>query len=274
MSLTIPGSMFADGRIMRVKDQLCVVGAVCLIVGAAIGSVSTYILTKKKFEREAEEEIEQIREWYSKRFAKNRGAVEDVKTKELIDDKSYWETLTKTGLTDYTQYSSIETTVTSGDISKMKDELDRLNKEVHQDDELDEHMAEREHPEDDEEETAYLENLAANEAIAAEKAEAVAEGRAAYFIELRDFSNEKLWYEKLTWTYYKPDDILADERDLKVDPADRALCVPDNLASYFEAKDVVYFRNDARQTDVEVCVMNDHYEEPPEARGPSVTIIS
>lgn len=260
---------------MRVRDHY-VVGAVCLIVGAAIGSVSTYILTKKKIEREAEEEIEQIREWYSKRFTKNKGAVEDVKTKELIDDKSYWETLAKPGIIDYTKYSSIAATVTStsGDIRKLKDELDRLNKEVHQDDELDEHMAAREHPEDDDEETAYLESLAENEALAAEKAEAVAEGRAAYFIELRDFSNEKLWYEKLTWTYYKPDDILADERDLLVDPTDRALYVPDNLASYFEAKDVVYFRNDARQTDVEVCAMNDHYEEPPEARGPSVTIIS
>lgn len=258
---------------MKVKDQLYVVGAVCLIVGATIGSISTYILTKKKLEQKAEEEIEQIREWYSKRFTKNKGAVEDVQTKELIDDKSYWETLTKPGFTDYTQYSSIELRTSADEIVKMKDELDRLNKEVYQDDELDEHMAEREHPEDDEE-NAYLESLAENETIAAEKAEAIEEGRAAYFIELREFSNEKLWYEKLTWTYYKPDDILADERDLLVDPADRALYVPDNLASYFEAKDVVYFRNDVRQTDVEVCAMNDHYEEPPEAKGPNVTIIS
>lgn len=260
---------------MQIKTKICLVGGACLVVGAAIGSISTYIFTRDKFAREAEEEIERIREWYHKRFAKNEDLVKDIQPESnRLNEHVYSKLVEQQDFTDYTKYVSSEHHVASDDISKMKDEIDRLNKEVHQDDELDEHMAEREHPEDDDEESAYLESLAENDAIAAEKAEAIKEGRSAYFIELSEFSNEKLWYEKLTWTYYEPDDILADERDNRVTPADRALYVPENLSSYFEAKDVVYFRNDVRQTDVEVCIVDDHYEEPPEAKGPNVTIIS
>lgn len=260
---------------MTPKTKLWLVGAVCSGIGVTVGSAVTYILTRDKFERDAEIQIEQIREWYHKRFAKNEELVKDVQPESrLINEQVYTKLVERPDFTDYTKCVSSEHHVASNDISKMKDEIDRLNKEVHQDDELDEHMAEREHPEDDDEESAYLESLAENDAIAAKKAEAIKEGRSAYFIELSEFSNEKLWYEKLTWTYYKLDDILADERDNRVTPADRALYVPENLASYFEAKDVVYFRNDVRQTDVEVCIVDDHYEEPPEAKGPNVTIIS
>ena len=260
---------------MTPKTKLWLVGAVCSVIGVTVGSAATYILTRDKFERDAEVQIEEIREWYHKRFAKNEELVKEIDVETTsMPDSAYNKLAELSCFTDYTKCIPSEHHVASDAISKMKDEIDRLNKEVNQDNELDEHMAEREHPEDDDEESAYLESLAENDAIAAKKTEAIKEGRSAYFIELSEFSNEKLWYEKLTWTYYKLDDILADERDNRVTPADRALYVPENLASYFEAKDVVYFRNDVRQTDVEVCIVDDHYEEPPEAKGPNVTIIS
>lgn len=260
---------------MTPKTKLWLVGAVCSTIGVAVGSAATYILTRDKFERNAEVQIEEIREWYHKRFAKNEELVRELDVETTSPLEGAYTSLAKCScFTDYTEYVSNEHHVASNDISKMKDEIDRINKEVHQDDELDEHMAEREHPEDDDEESAYLESLAENDAIAAEKTAAIKEGRAPYFIELSEFGNQKQWYEKLMWTYYKPDHILADERDLKIDDETRRRYTPENFDSYFGESDVVYFRNDSKQTDVEICLVDDHYEEPPETNGPNVTIIS
>ena len=54
---------------MKVK---CVVA---FIFGAAVGSVASWALTKRKYERKADEEIESMRSYYSERFISNENEV-------------------------------------------------------------------------------------------------------------------------------------------------------------------------------------------------------
>ena len=279
-------SMGYDMR-MEVKIALGVLSG--LITGAGIGSGITYFVMKERNIRQIDKECEDLREFYEEKLAgyskKEPSIIEEAEVKETtphISTRDYDEVKGHESFTDYTNsYMSNEKHVS--DISKMKDDLDRLNKEIH-DDDLDKHMADREYPEDDisddesEDEAAYRESESENDERAAERENAIREGRAPYFIELSEYVNSKQWYNKITWDYYEEDADFVDERGNIVSDEDRDTYIPENFELYVtehpDEGDVIRFRNDIRETDVEVCITSGHYEVPPENHGPTVTYIS
>lgn len=275
---------------MPSRIKLVLAGMGIFSAGVAVGSGVTYKIMKDKTEKKISEECGKIRKWYNDKFSGKTWKLVDPLAEDKPDDgkktpknyitsQEYRKALEEKNYKDYTSYSISVPAEHHSAIEDMKNQLDQLSKEVH-DDDLDEHMAEREHPVDedeapDEETQAYLDSLAENERISQEKEEAIREGRAPYFIELSDFANQKLWYEKLCWTYYYSDDIVGDEDEKPLDKETVFKYIPENFKTYLENDEgVARFRNDAKQTDVEIVRVDWEYKKPDNHDTPTVTYMS
>lgn len=270
---------------MKVEAKIAISILSGLIAGTCMGSGITYFVMKERNIKQIDKECEDLREFYEDKLArysrKTPSLVEKAEVKNTtphISTRDYEEVKEHESFTDYTnKYSSNESRI--HDISQMKNDLDRLNEEIH-DDDLDKHMGDREYPEDDESEddSLYAESEAENEERASNREDAIREGKRPYFIELAEYINSKQWYNKITWDYYEDDKFFVDERGGIVSEEDRMIYIPENFEMYLidhpGVRDILRFRNDARETDLEICICEGHYEEPPENQGPTVTYIS
>lgn len=76
------------------------------VAGAAIGSVATWAVVKTKYEKIAKEEIESVKETFSKRYEREEENEPKIEHEEVVEEKvtdlkRYRETIVENGYTDY-----------------------------------------------------------------------------------------------------------------------------------------------------------------------------
>lgn len=248
-------------------------GALIFTVGALSGAGGMYLVLDKKYEKLLNDEVEDIREHYRTIIVNNfNGASETASTEEPESSKAThiskdeYDVVVKDGAAgaiDYTSFAhhdDIPTAKGAGKdhIASIKDELDKVSRTVH-DDDFDEHMSDRESPED-EEDDEYLEALHESQRIADEQEQAKNEEVEPYPISRSEYFNQKAWYEKLSWNFYQ-DGFVTDEQDEKVEAPE--LFLGPNLLEAFEIDeddpDVAYIRDDQRARDIEVSRLEEEY---------------
>lgn len=242
--------------------------------GGVSGGVGVYLWLRKRFEDETRAEIDEYRRIARKRI---RAAEEYVTDK--LDEKEAEEYIRmcdegEETFTDYTSYfDSHSDKHVEIDTTSIKSELNKLSREV-RDDGFDLHMAEREHPEEDEEEICDMLDDAERLRI---QNEARANDIQPYFIDEDDFTNERTWYSKICLTCYTGDGFVTDDQDdiIPDDEVDRILGGRD-FERWFgkdpRDPDVCYVRNDVLAVDYEICRANSSYSEVyPEDLEPAAT---
>ena len=249
--------------------------------GATVGAGGMYLALDRKYAKLLAQETDDIRSYYRNRIIKLQDILEKKETDEA--DLSEGDPKSSPSITpeeyakiavvdsdgdksfvDYTAFSRHE------DISKIngmkkesakdiRDELDKVSKAVH-DDDFDKHMAEREHPEEDDNE--YEEMIAEidNQQIRDEQQRAKNENILPYAIMRSEYLNQKTWYEKLSWNFYE-DGIVTDEHDDMVHAPAKILGT-DFLEAFGmddSDPDIAYIRNDQLAQDYEVCRIAERY---------------
>lgn len=78
-----------------------------------------------------------------------------------------------------------------------------------------------------------------------------------------DEREEQDAYDDVTFTYFEADDVLCNERDEVVDPADRDRLIGEEHLSKFghgsNSPDLLYIRNDQLEIDFEICLSPNSY---------------
>lgn len=249
-------------------------------IGAAAGGVGVYFALNAKYEKLLDKEVHDVRERYRQRMSKMSLVIDNLRNEKLSDDirkdSIEWYDKNISGdeaKTDYTSYSHeqdipIQTAVSPESISAMKDELDKVSKDAH-DRDFDEHMADREYPEDDipsdeddpmteEEELEYE-----GRKITEEQIKAIREHRDPYLISHDEFLHGEPDYEKIDAMYYTGDDILVDADEEIIEPRDVA--VGKEFKDHFGDPELevdsrlVHVRNDCTRQDFEINLLPEKY---------------
>lgn len=63
-----------------------VVGAIAFALGAAAGSIVTWLLVKKKYEKQAQDDIQEIRDYYAEKYKDKKERVEYTEIRDSSDD--------------------------------------------------------------------------------------------------------------------------------------------------------------------------------------------
>lgn len=249
-----------------------------VVIGAAAGGACSYFYLDKKYEKLLEKEIDDIRGHYRERMARIIAASErsELAKKGVTDHHDpaelskadYNKSVNEHGMTDYTRFAYPKDIPVDGasaeSFEAIKDELENLNKDI-RDEGLDRHMAEREHPEDDDpeemtpEEEEELDGYLNTKAVTEEQLQAIREGRKPYHIPIEEFLEGKDWYTKVDATWYQ-DGILTDSDDEPIECHER--CVGTEFVDWFGSEgdpDVVHVRNDCTQEDFEICRAGEPY---------------
>lgn len=239
--------------------------AAIFVAGAATGAGITYLALNKKYERILNEETKDIRDRYRKRLmvdwekVKETATTEEPKNPSHISSNDYEKKSSDENFTDYTSYAKsadIPTVkgTTHEPTQNLRDELNRVSEAVH-DPDFDEHMAEREFPDDDEDDGLEL-----NARIQDELDRAKNEDIKPYAIGRAEYLNQKGWYDKLSWTLYE-DGIITDERDEVIHHPEKQIGQEFDVAFGFDGEDpdIAYIRNDQRATDYEIMKTPERY---------------
>lgn len=222
--------------------------------GVLAGAGIVYLLIKDKYQKQMVEEIETVRSVYSERIHEmNKKTEESKKEKEpeknaysQISPADYDNKIAEKHFTDYTSFAK----------SQLKEELEKTSETYHNQS-FDEHMAERESPEEDdisEEEEAELESEKREE----EQRAAKESGLLPYPISRDEFLNDKSWYEKHDLNLYS-DGVLTDERDNPIPTHEIEKMIGkefDKIESDLSDPNVIYIRNEAMACDFEICKIN------------------
>ena len=204
--------------------------------GAAIGALICFAILKEKYEELANEEIENIKDYYQKEMEK----IDDAYEEEL-------DNLINTMNRDMYEHDKREGTKTYVDYVKkyspdeiVKDKYydmpypDVIDEDYHEDDEL---------PEDPPENDLQYEK--------------------PFVISREEFDEEYPHFDKITITYYAEDDVLADEQD-EIIPDIEAVVGYDSLSRFGDMSDddcVVYVRNGRLGADYEIILTQESYSE-------------
>lgn len=242
--------------------------------GVAVGGIATYFGMKAKFEKHANDVIREYREYSNGRIQKAQNELNKIIASEKTDEEEYKKKVaSEPEFEDYTAYSHNNTSEDDNGLSRgiseplkgisvdsakaIKADMDALSRDVH-DCDFDEHMAEREAPEEDISE--YDEAMEFNKQMCEE---ALAEGYSDFprMISASEMLNQKQWYSKVTLTYYAGDDVLADDQDEPLeDPMD---IIGEHFKEFFgmneDEPDIIYVRNDDRESDYEVAKVETSY---------------
>lgn len=204
--------------------------------GAAIGALICFAILKEKYEELANEEIENIKDYYQKEMEK----IDDAYEEEL-------DNLINTMNRDMYEHDKREGTKTYVDYVKkyspdeiVKDKYygmpypDVIDEDYHEDDEL---------PEDPPENDLQYEK--------------------PFVISREEFDEGYPHFDKITITYYAEDDVLADEQD-EIIPDIEAVVGYDSLSRFGDMSDddcVVYVRNGRLGADYEIILTQESYSE-------------
>ena len=230
---------------------------IAFLAGAITGGLSVYFLTREKFAKEVQKEVNEYREVARRRireaesFAKKQENIEE----ESIDNysqasNSYDE------FVDYCQFYD-------GDID-IQSEIYKTSELVN-DNDFDKHIAEREFPhEEGDEDPDEIEDILSDQEKLKSLKEARRINKEPYPIDSATFHNTNQWYEKLTFTYFADNDVLTDDREIRINNVDD-IVGNDDWKKFFgvdnDDPDVVLIRNEQRGCDYEICRVFDSYEE-------------
>lgn len=244
--------------------------------GVAVGGIATYFGMKAKFEKHTNDVIREYREYSNGRIQKAQSELNKIIASDKFDKEEYKKKVaSEPEFEDYTSYahnsasnSDIEASrgisgplkgISVDSAKAIKSDMDALSRDVH-DCDFDEHMAEREAPEEDISE--YDEALEFNKLMCEE---ALAEGYSDFprMISASEMLNQKQWYSKVTLTYYAGDDVLADDQDEPLeDPKD---IIGEHFKEFFGMSendpDVIHVRNDDTESDYEVVRVDTSYSD-------------
>lgn len=244
------------------------VGALLGFVGGvAVGGIATYFGMKAKFEKHTNDVIREYREYSNDRIQKTQSELNKIIAHAKFDEEEYKKMVaSEPEFEDYTSYahnsasnSDIKASrgISVNSAKAIKADMDALSRDVH-DCDFDEHMAEREAPEEDISE--YDEALVFDKQM---HEEALSEGYSDFprTISASEMVNQKQWYSKVTLTYYAGDDVLADDQDEPLeDPKD---IIGEYFKEFFgmneDEPDIIYVRNDDRESDYEVAKVETSY---------------
>lgn len=244
--------------------------------GVAVGGIATYFGMKAKFEKHANDVIREYREYSNDRIQKAQSELNKIIASDKFDEEEYKKKVaSEPEFEDYTSYA--HNSASNSDIGAsrgisgplkgisvdsakaIKADMDALSRDVH-DCDFDEHMAEREVPEEDISE--YEEALEFDRQM---HEEALAEGSSDFprTISASEMLNQKQWYSKVTLTYYAGDDVLADDQDEPIeDPKD---IIGEHFKEFFGMSendpDVIHVRNDDTESDYEVVRVDTSYSD-------------
>lgn len=203
--------------------------------GFITGGVAVYFYLNDKYAEISRNEISEYRSEVRGRLRAALDLEEAFKeSKEAYEDKK--ESLS---FTDYTSYFDSE------------EETEEASEES------------EEASEESEEELEYLDSLNEHMKLNNEMEEARKSGLLPYPIERGDFFDDKQWYDKLNYVYYKGDDILADDRDDAIDNPEEL--IGKDFREMFgrdaDDPDVLYIRNEQCSIDFEISRVESCYSE-------------
>ena len=190
-------------------------------IGAAAGFGSGYLIFKNKYEKIADEEIDEVKKYYLEKDLKRLNEAEKMaETNEKM----------KEAINSGVQKAKEEKDKI--DYSKINDESTVIEDKKEDDEEV---RAEEESPEEEEPTKPYM------------KTE-------------DEFLNDKNEYEKLSLTYFTVDDTLADDCDEMVDVEETISTDIYNQISESDDGDY-YVRNPILQVDYEIMKVDQSYKE-------------
>lgn len=253
---------------------------VSFVIGGGVGSGVTYFFLRRAFNRELTNETEKVRRFYIsqiKTFVKNHDET------ETDSNKAYSQAADKTEkFRDYSAfYSKDEATkpqvdgVKKESAEKIKQELERVSEET-KDSDFDNHMAEREHPEesdprlegadDDSDDISSDDDDEEDESQDQYIEEAPKE--TPYVIDETQYLKERDWYDKIAYTYYLGDHIVADNEDESlIYVEDQLGMTNDRIFEWFVKNGVftggdapiLYIRDEQNQVDYEIAPDREAY---------------
>lgn len=211
-------------------------------VGAAVGAAATYILLKNKFEKQAQDDINEMRTEFKKRghalLEELQSDLNDVlsgteETSNVEEGKKIFSSSIaqdKRPINEIVDYSGYSKTNKKGE--KVIDD----------------------YYEEGEEDLDYLES----ESEVPPPREGLADHQ--YPITEEQFSNEYLYYDKYTWLYYEGNDTLVSEDD-EIMNDEIHNTVGDHFLDYIgkEEPDTAYIRNERISSDFQIIRLNSPY---------------
>ena len=233
-------------------------------IGAAAGSIGTYLAVKKTYELKADLEIEEVKRVYEEKvneFEEHKssisGELEGPSEIEESKVKSISEIMNnKMDIKDYTKFFKAKGETISGVGEVLRDAHEEIEKEIARED-VD--PSELERPEDDE---AYSDEEDRQQTIDyidyelnGASREANLDGKEPYVIDASDFELTCKQYEKIDLNYYISDDVLVGDDLEIIDDASHLRLIGDILTeSGFDSNedDVLYVRNDKIMCDFEI----------------------
>ena len=208
-------------------------------MGLGIGVFTGVFLTREKykaeFEEYAEEEIEDVTEYYRNKIKAMKEATKDNEnsvddTNEIKNDKPKQtpkeKLLEKANKIEYNKITSNYREETEEDL-----EQDEKNRQESEDEEM--------------------------ERISAKANRK--EFPAPYIISFEDFDGTEIHYDKLNIYYYEGDDTLADVDESIID--NRRQLVGDEFYDNFDKHNTCYVRNEGMSTDYEIIRNQGYYQE-------------
>ena len=219
--------------------------AIGFVAGAVTGGVGTYFGLRSRFARETQKEINEYREVARQRIRAANEFVDKMTKEEKKSEEAYDKAANSYDkFVDYTSYYDEER-------RSLRDELNAVSQAV-KDEDFDKHMAEREHPEEDEED---LNEELDNEDKIESLRKAREDQKLPYIIDAAAFHNTQQWYEKITLTYFEGNDVLTDDREDPIDNPEEL--VGTDYKKFFgideDEPDIVMIRNDCNGCDYEIC---------------------
>lgn len=232
--------------------------ALGFITGAATGSIGTYFALRKKFAAEVQKEVDEYRDIARARI---RQADEYVNSKLNEKEAEEYNTRCENDpeFVDYTSYYS------DMNVKKAVKEATEAVSRYAEDKDFDKHMAERENPEDDEEEEDSYEE-AINDARIKSMEDAKQSGEKPYLIDASEFHNTNQWYDKISITWYMGDDFVCDDQDDIMTEQEIDVCLGGyDWKQWFDKDsndpDICHVRNRSRGTDYEICRTPERYSD-------------
>lgn len=218
--------------------------ALGFVAGAVTGGVGTYFGLRSRFARETQKEINEYREVARQRIHAANEFVDKMTKEEKKSEEDYDKSANSYDkFVDYTSYYDKER-------CDLRDELNAVSQIV-KDEDFDKHMAEREHPEEEE----YLDEELDNEEKIESLRKAREDQKLPYPIDAAAFHNTQQWYEKISLTYFEGNDVLTDDREDPIDNPEELVGV--DYKKFFgideNEPDIVFVRNDCNGCDYEIC---------------------
>lgn len=249
--------------------------AIGFVAGAVTGGVGTYFGLRSKFARETQKEINEYREVARQRIRAANEFMDNAIKEEKKSEEAYDKAANSYDkFVDYTSFYDGKSAVNT-EYCDLRSELNAVSQAV-KDDAFDEHMAEREHPEEDGYYNPHTEDFNDEEDLDEEfdneeKLEALRKAREdkklPYPIDAAEFHNTQQWYEKITLTYFEGNDVLTDDREDPIDNPEEL--VGTDYKKFFgvideSEPDIVMIRNDSNGCDYEICRVPASYAGSPQ----------